>query len=109
MTNNLAPVPYAAYTVTLPLANTAYPLRTLLEAVDPNCPLVGREVNLQAAIENSGTIKIGDSALAAGRYGYALQGGDSRLYRATQDCVIFASIWVMGDAINQVISVEVMQ
>lgn len=108
--------PYSGISVTLPLAATPYNLYELLKAIDPNCPPVCRELNIQfdPLQDNiSGAMLVGDSDIApspAQRCGFTCLGGQSKTYGAgaTLREVYMNNIWLLStDMVNMLVNVEV--
>jgi hypothetical protein len=58
--------------VNLPNANTAYLIRTLLTALDPNAPLVLPSATVRAVSSNSGSVAMGDASMTAATDGNEL-------------------------------------
>lgn len=95
--------------VTLPLANTAYCLGTLILALSDAYPLCGREVNIQVDTSVVGTVRVGDGALSTINCGYVLLNGQARLYRSPNHDIPAGMIYLMPSVNNVVCNIEILQ
>lgn len=103
--------PYSALTVILP-DGVRHNLTTLLQAVDPNVPLMGREVTIQVDTNVAGNLFIGDALVnitpGSLRYGYRMASGASRTYRTENvNDVPIQSLWVITDTPTLQLNVEI--
>lgn len=100
---------YRAQSVTLTSHSSSYSLLTLLQAVDANFPMTGKEVNIQVDSSVAGTVRIGESNVSSTVCGYALSAGDSRVYRSDKSDIPIGMIFVQGSADSMVLNIEVTQ
>jgi len=98
---------YVAVTVTLVAANTPYHLLDLLRAIEPNCPTAARQLCLQSDWGNgNAVVSVGDAHIGAGRRGYTLVAGDSRVYTSNLKNVRVANRYLRSDTPGALINVE---
>lgn len=116
MTTLLVRKPYVALTVTI-VANQANNLLALINAAlassNLECPGAAREVNIQNAAGNTGSIFVGDSNVSNTIVGYELVPGAagavgaSRLYRSDVNSVDIGRLYVYSTVATQKLNVEV--
>lgn len=101
---------YRTASVTLTNANTNYNLGVLLQALDPNFPLHGREVSLQTSSSVAGTVRVGDGTVSGTSCGYELPNtAPPRVYRNDISSVPLSMFTLRGSVGAMVVNVEVCQ
>lgn len=108
---------YLGITVTLTEKDTAYPLLTLLQAVDSRVSGTCRELSLQVNMASPGNIDIGDAEMTTSRRGRRMlvnddttgRGSGERVYTGggTRTVVAIADKFVMGTVDASVLNVEI--
>lgn len=94
--------------VNLPSANTAYLMRTLLLALDPNFPEALANALVKPVKTNSGTVAIGDASMTSVDDGNALDVGESSdEATGTPGLVLHTSAeYLIGSAVNQKVLIQ---
>ena len=97
---------YIGVQLTLAVANTAYNLKTLIDAIEPMLQGTADEVVIQAD-SGAGTVLVGDSQISGTRYGYVLAPGDSRTYRLPGR-IRTNEMWLRSATAGKKVNVEVL-
>lgn len=94
--------------VNLPSLNTLYKIRTLLTAIDPNAPNVLSNALIKAMSGNTGTVAVGDGAMAAVTDGDELTATDSSFYGGGEAGIILDTnvVYLIADANNQKVLIQ---